>query len=418
MINLLRGMRDVFPSESYLWEKVYLKALCVFNKYSYKQIITPVLEKTELFARSVGQSSDIVNKEMYTFSDRGGESITLRPEGTASVMRAYLNNSDYRNKFVKLWYWGPMYRYERPQKGRFRQFNQFGLEAINSPSPLVDAELIYLLNMFYSELGFSELSIELNSVGCKLCRPAYKAELVSYYKNHESKLCDDCKRRLEQNPLRLLDCKVEECSKLALGAPIITKHLCLECDTHFNELKNLLDKLDVKYILNPYMVRGLDYYTKTVFEIISLALGGRQNALGGGGRYDELSSELGGASIPSVGFAGGIERLIMLMDKSEKKVNEIYLAVLDDDTLNCIFPFILSLKKHFNILDDAYKVANPKKHLSKALKAEYRYVLFCGSDDFLKKQMILKDLKKSEEHVLCFENEDSFINDLKLIIGE
>lgn len=417
MIELLRGMRDIYPPETAVWEKLYFKASELFNTFNYKQILTPVLEKTELFSRSVGASSDIVNKEMYTFIDRGEDSVTLRPEGTASVMRAYLANSDYRDKFVKLWYWGPMYRYERPQKGRYRQFNQFGLEAICSQNPIVDAELIYILNKFYTELGLNNLSLEVNSVGCKECRPAYKDNLVDYFTQNNDKLCDDCKRRLLQNPLRILDCKVETCKILASKAPIITEHLCTECDTHFKLLKEYLDNLNLKYTLNPFIVRGLDYYTKTVFEFTSLELGGRQNALGGGGRYDELSLELGGKKVPSVGFAGGIERLILLLEPEIFSEKQIYLAVLDDTTLKNIFPLILKLKETFKIIDDSFKTASPKKFLEKALKNNIRFILFCGTDDFAKKQFLLKDLKLSIEHVLNFSDLNILTDKISEILG-
>lgn len=417
MIELLRGMRDIYPPETKVWENLYTKASQIFHKYGYEQILTPILEKTELFSRSVGAASDIVNKEMYSFLDRGEESVTLRPEGTASVMRAYLNNSNYRDKFEKLWYWGPMYRYERPQKGRYRQFFQFGLEAINSQNPIVDAELIFMLDKFYEELGLKNLKIELNSVGCKECRPAYKDELINYYKHNFETLCDDCKRRFELNPLRLLDCKVETCKELASKAPLITEHLCSECDTHFKKLKEHLDASNVRYTLNPFIVRGLDYYTKTVFEFTSLALGGRQNALGGGGRYDELSLELGGKKVPSVGFAGGIERLIMLLETEVFEKKQIYLGVLDENSLKNIFPLILKLKNYFEIFDDSYKVASPKKHLEKALKNSFRFILFCGSDDIINKQIIVKDLKLSKEFKLNFDDFDILISKIKDVLG-
>ncbi|MCX6112921.1 MAG: histidine--tRNA ligase, partial [Proteobacteria bacterium] len=253
-------MKDILPPESIKWEELQRIAEDVFSSFGYRLSITPIVEKTELFVRSVGENTDVVSKEMYTFTDRGDESVTLRPEGTASIMRAYLSSPEWKGKMLKTWYWGPMFRYERPQKGRYRQFYQFGLEAIGTDSPYVDAELIYLLDHFYKKIGIDDVKVEINSIGCSDCRPAYKKDLVDFFKSQKNNLCEDCQKRLDVNPLRVLDCKNPSCASVIAKTPNIQKYLCQTCSAHNTILLDTLKSLNVSYSINPYLVRGLDYY--------------------------------------------------------------------------------------------------------------------------------------------------------------
>ncbi len=402
MIQALRGMKDVLPPESRKWEELNKKAEDVFSCFGYELSITPIVEKTELFVRSVGEDSDVVSKEMYTFKDRGEESITLRPEGTASIMRAYLSSPEWKGKFLKTWYWGPMFRYERPQKGRYRQFSQFGIEAIGTDSPYIDAEIIYMLAFFYKSIGVDDVAVELNSIGCDDCRPSYKAELVKFFNSNKESLCSDCNNRLSTNPLRVLDCKKESCMDVVKKVPTIDAYLCNSCSSHQKKVFSLLDKAGVTYRQNLYLVRGLDYYTKTVFEFVTEKLGGRQNALGGGGRYDSLSTQLGEKAVSAVGYAGGIERTVMFMsDKRIDKDISVYLAVMDANALDAYLPLVLEIKKELSTLNtkhrvffvnDDFKVRDIKKHLSRADKLGASFAIIVGEDELKKNTLILKDL--------------------------
>lgn len=406
MIQAPRGMKDILPPESGKWERLERTASSVFSSFGYSLLVTPVVEKTELFVRSVGEATDVVSKEMYVFTDRGGESICLRPEGTASVMRAYLNSPEFRSKTLKAWYWGPMFRYERPQKGRYRQFHQFGIEAIGSSSPYVDAEIIYMLDHFYKQLGVLDVRVELNSIGCELCRPKYKEELVGYLRSKENELCEDCKKRIDTNPLRVLDCKSESCSSIVKKVPLMTDFLCSSCKSHNNAVMKVLDNCGVAYSENPLLVRGLDYYSRTVFEFISEKLGGRQNALGGGGRYDSLSEQIGAEKIPSVGYAGGVERTLLFMDDDPKSSMDVYIAMLDEETLSACAPLIFELKRMsqgrgLDFIDDDFRTRDIKKHLSKADKLGARTAIIAGSQELNTSSLIIKDLKlKQEDRVM------------------
>src|SRR3989338_8429873 len=308
----VKGMDDIVPPQSFLWADIEKKARHIFESFGFSEILTPVVERTELFTRGVGQTTDIVEKQMYTFLDKNGESLSLRPEGTAPVVRAYIEHQLYHpDPYQKFYYWGPMYRYERMQKGRYRQFYQFGVEVFGAESPRVDAETIFMLRELYDALGIKNFEIQINSLGCKTCRPPFREKLFTFLKSKKSSLCEECQRRLEKNPLRILDCKNERCQGVAGEAPQLTHHLCAECKNHFDGVKVSLNQLNVVFTVNPHIVRGLDYYVKTAFEIVSSGLGA-QNALGGGGRYDGLVAELGGPDIPAFGFACGIERLLMM----------------------------------------------------------------------------------------------------------
>ena len=315
MFKAPRGMKDILPAEQRYWQYVCDNAVLVSRLYGYERIETPTLESTALFLRSVGGETDIVEKQMYTFDDRGGDSVTLRPEGTAPVSRAYIEHGLHNlPQPVRLCYLGSIFRYERPQAGRLRQHHQFGWEVIGSADPLLDAETIDMAWQLCSLLGLRDLAIQLNSIGCQACRSRYVQQLRTYYSSHEDSLCPDCRKRLQRNPLRLLDCKNPSCEKTALGAPCILDYLCDDCRSHFETLKEYLHQLQIPYELNPRLVRGLDYYNRTVFEIQAKETKG-QNALGGGGRYDGLIELLGGKPAPAVGFAAGIERIILNLQR-------------------------------------------------------------------------------------------------------
>jgi len=306
-----RGTADILPEEQVYWRHIEGKAEDMARLYGYGRIDTPAFEDASLFARSVGEGTDIVNKEMYLFKDRSDNELSLRPEGTASVCRAYLEHGmDNLSQPMKLFYFADIFRYERPQAGRYRQHHQFGCEAIGEASPMLDAEVISMARNFFSSLGLVNFSLHLNSIGCKKCRPVHLQKLKEYYEPFKQGLCEDCVTRLDKNPLRLLDCKKPGCQAAADEAPKSADYLCEECSQHFQSLINYLQALDIGYVLNPRLVRGLDYYTKTVFEIQPLE-GGSQSALGGGGRYDDLISMLGGKPTPAIGFATGMERIVL-----------------------------------------------------------------------------------------------------------
>ena len=320
-INSPRGTADIIGEDIKYRDFIINSARKLFKLFNYKEIITPAFEHTELFDRGIGENTDIVQKEMYTFTDKKGRSLTLRPEGTAPVVRAVLENKIYSGDHpIKLFYIENMFRYERPQKGRMREFWQLGVEASGSGSPVIDAEVIWLLNLYFQKLGFKNLKLILNNVGCPECRKEYIDVLKEYLKPQLQSLCPDCKIRYEKNPLRIFDCKIESCKNIIIDSPKIYDHICKNCRTHFEKVIKLLEKIKIDFIVKKELVRGFDYYTGTVFEIISEDLKGMQNALGGGGRYDNLFEEFGGPSIPSIGFAVGIDRTIVLMKQLKFKV--------------------------------------------------------------------------------------------------
>jgi histidyl-tRNA synthetase len=318
-----RGTTDILPKEQAYWRHIEQKASYICQLYGYSRIDTPVFEDTRLFARSIGEETDIVEKEMYTFEDRGGNQLTLRPEGTAPVCRAYIEHGMHNQpQPVKLYYLAPIFRYERPQAGRYRQHYQFGYEAIGDDDPILDAEVIDIAWRFFELLGLKRLTLLLNSIGCRQCRPGYLDRLRQYYAQHRDELCPECKVRLERNTLRLLDCKKPLCQQLANSAPRSIDCLCPGCEEHFNLLKKYLEQLELPFVINHCLVRGLDYYTRTVFEIQPEA-GGAQSTIGGGGRYDDLIEELGGKPAPAVGFATGIERIVLNLKKQKVAIPPI-----------------------------------------------------------------------------------------------
>lgn len=310
----IKGTNDVLPGESYKNQYIESTCLSVAEKYGYKEMRTPVFEHTELFQRGVGDTTDVVQKEMYTFDDKGGRSITLRPEGTAGAARAFLENGLSNEALPqKICYLTSCYRYEKPQAGRLREFHQFGIECFGATSPLADAEMISLAKQVFDELEVKDLHLELNSIGCPTCRAEYHKALKEYFESRKDELCDTCRDRLDRNPMRILDCKSPVCHEIAQGAPVVLDYLCDECREHFYTVKKYLDAMNIEYVVNPQIVRGLDYYTKTVFEFVSDSIGA-QGTVCGGGRYDGLIQELGGQPTPSLGFGMGLERLKLVMD--------------------------------------------------------------------------------------------------------
>lgn len=314
LTKAIKGTKDVLPAESYKNQYIEATCLSVAENFGYKEMRTPVFEHTELFQRGVGDTTDVVQKEMYTFDDKGGRSITLRPEGTAGAARAFLENGLSNEALPqKICYLTSCYRYEKPQAGRLREFHQFGIECFGAASPLADAEMISLAKQVFDELGVQKLHLELNSIGCPKCRADYHNALREYFKAHTNELCDTCNERLERNPMRILDCKSPVCKEISKNAPVVLDYLCDECKEHFEKVKSYLDAMNIEYIVNPQIVRGLDYYTKTVFEFVSDEIGS-QGTVCGGGRYDGLIEELGGQHTPSLGFGMGLERIQLVME--------------------------------------------------------------------------------------------------------
>ncbi|MGB4002063.1 MAG: histidine--tRNA ligase [Bacillota bacterium] len=403
-IRAPRGTVDVFPEIPGIWCRLEDTVRSVCRKAGYTEIRTPIFEHTELFQRGVGESTDIVEKEMYTFLDKGKRSITLRPEGTAPVVRAYLEHKMWAGpQPVKVYYIGPMFRYERPQLGRLRQHTQFGVEALGSPSPALDAEVISLLISVYQAMGLHGFVVRLNSIGCPECRNRYKESLIEILSKHVDELCADCNRRLTRNPLRVLDCKNEQCKAQAGAVPPIYEHLCEDCSLHFEGVKQCLEALDIAYELDPTIVRGLDYYTKTVFEVIHSGLGA-QDALGGGGRYDGLAEELGGKPTPGVGFAAGIERAVqVLQGAADEKTGQfasgidLFIAALGDEARLEAFRQANDLRKHGVSVDIDYLERSLKSQMKFADKLGARKVAIIGEDELKGNYVILRDMETREQ---------------------
>ncbi len=396
IIKVQKGTKDILPQEIEQWHKLEKNALDVFTKYGYKEIRTPIFEATELFARGVGDTTDIVNKEMYTF-EKSERSLTLRPENTAGVVRSFIENGMARlSAPVKLWYKGPMFRYERPQAGRQRQFHQVGVEMFGIKEPTADAEVILLAVNYLKSLGLNDLEVEINSLGCPKCREEYKRKIKEVLKPEFDNLCEDCQNRYEKNPLRLLDCKVDTC-KAIFEKPEIQKviqsdFICEECAQHYKELKSYLDELNIPYVENKLLVRGLDYYNRTVFEIKSNNLGS-QNAVCGGGRYDSLVKNLGGEDTPAVGWAMGMERLNSLLPEIEQEKLDAFIV-----SNSPAEAFKLAEELRSNGIKVEFDLANKKftKQLEKAAKTA-DYALILGEDEIKANKVSVKNLSKSEQ---------------------
>ena len=409
LINGPRGTKDILPDTVAQWthvEKV-IRELCA--RYGYREIRTPIFEHTELFLRGIGETTDVVEKEMYTFTDRGERSLTLRPENTASVVRSYLQNKLYAaDALVKLFYIGSMFRYDRPQAGRYREFHQFGVEALGEENPAVDAEIIVLAVEFLRALGLQELKLHLNSVGCPKCRPVYREKLQEFFRSHLKELCTDCRSRFERNPLRLLDCKNEHCHALAEDAPRITDCLCDECRTHFAEVQSYLTAAGVPFELDANLVRGLDYYTKTAFEVKYTPLGA-QSAVAGGGRYDGLVEEVGGPPTPGIGFAVGLERVLLALEKQELLPEEpeavdVFVVALGEAAQIPAFKLLHELRvaKLSAAMDFAGR--SMKAQMKQANKKNARFVAILGEDEVKEASALLKDMKTSEQKKLALKD--------------
>ena len=406
MINIPKGTKDILPSDSYKWQYVESVARSVAQKFNLKEIRTPVFEHTELFLRSVGETTDVVTKEMYTFKDKGDRSITLKPEGTAGVVRSFIENGLSGGVLpAKMYYIIPAFRYERPQAGRLREFHQFGVEIFGAKGADTDAETIALADTLLKELGL-HVKLFINSIGCPTCRKAYNQKLKEFFAPHLDGLCYDCKTRYEKNPLRLLDCKEEECKKINADAPRITDHLCNDCAEHFEKLKEYLSLAGIEYEINPKIVRGLDYYTRTVFEFVSTQIGA-QGTVCGGGRYDGLIEELGGAPTPAVGFAAGIERLLMVMEANGSRIPDeqkptAYVAGMDEASRKKAFEITALLRKN--------GIFAETDHMEKSVKAQFKYadkigakfVAVIGSNELEQGVMNVKNMQTGEAESVPF----------------
>lgn len=398
----IKGTEDVLPKDSYRWQFVEDVMRKESATYGFKEIRTPVFEHTELFARGVGQTTDVVQKEMYTFDTKGGESVTLRPEGTAGAARAVLEHGLVNDSLpIKASYFVSCYRYEKPQAGRLREFHQFGLECYGTQSPVADAELICAAQSIFDRLGIKQLRLEINSIGCPTCRAEYHKALKEYFYGYKDELCETCNSRLEKNPMRILDCKSPVCSKIAQGAPKITDYLCDECKEHFASVQKYLDAAGVEYTVNPTIVRGLDYYTKTVFEFVTDFIGA-QGTVCGGGRYDGLIEELGGKHLPSLGFAMGIERLLMLMDKQGIEIPkpstcDLYVAVMGESASLKSFEIIKAVRSCGLIAETDVVGRGLRAQMKYADKIGAKFSMVLGDNEIEQGKAVIKNMSSGEQ---------------------
>lgn len=398
-IQKIKGVADMFPPDSTKFAFLENTARDVFGRYGYDEVRIPIMEKTELFSRSIGEETDVVQKEMYTFPDRKGRSLTLRPEATAGLMRAFIENKLHQpGKISKLFTFGPMFRYERPQKGRMRQFHQLDVEMIGATEPQADAELVLMLSTFLRQLGLKQLTFEVNSLGCRECRPVHRAALVDFFKSMEGfdDLCDDCKRRAETSPLRVLDCKVDRCRELTKNAPSIEDHLCDECSTSYTEVLHILEASNVNFVKNPRLVRGLDYYVGLTFEVTSTDIGA-QTAVAGGGRYDGLIKQLGGADVPATGFAIGMERLALLASDAPSDHPDFYIAVLAENGPSPALTLAQRLREAGLRGETSFAKGSMKSRMRAADKSGARFCLIMGDDEIANETITVKDMETGDQ---------------------
>jgi histidyl-tRNA synthetase len=395
MIQLIKGFKDILPGEIELWQEIEKIARALFEDFGFKEIRIPIMERTELFAKSIGEDTDIVEKEMYTFPDRKGDLITLRPEATASVCRSYIQHKLYAKDPVRKFYTiGPMFRRERPQKGRYRQFYQINAEIIGVDSPLVDVELIFILLTLFSRLSVSDVAAHINSLGCPECRPEFKAALSDFLTSSSGDLCSDCVRRKDRNPLRVLDCKVPACRTAMTDAPSILDHLCPACNEHFDIVKGALKALNVPFTVDKKLVRGLDYYTRTTFEIQTGEMGA-QNAVAGGGRYDGLIKALGGPDTPATGFAIGFDRLAEITDLNRKdlaQTPDIYIAALGEKNQSLAFEWKCALGLEGIQGDMEFGDKSLKSQMKRAHRLGAKHALIVGDNEVKEGAVILRDM--------------------------
>ena len=400
-LKALKGFKDILPAETPTWQRIESTARNLFHRHGFAEIRVPILEKTGLFVRSIGEATDIVEKEMYTFPDRNGSSLTMRPEGTAPVLRAFVeHNLHMLQPIQRLYTIGPMFRHERPQKGRLRQFHQMSVEVLGADQPMVDAELMAMAWQLLTELGLN-VSLEINSLGCPECRPSYNKALLDFINERADSLCEDCERRRQTNPLRVLDCKNESCQEQYKGVPELPDHLCNDCSDHFAEVTRLLDLLAIPFTINAFMVRGLDYYTRTTFELITGDLGA-QSAVGAGGRYDGLVTQLGGPKkMPGIGFAVGIERLVLLLEKagdnSKDTAIDLFLVALGDEARDMTFKLNQFCRQSGlqTTMDPAGR--SLKNQMKQAGKSNARFTFILGEDELANKAAILRNMETKEQ---------------------
>jgi len=404
-ITGIKGMNDILPADVTTWQFLEQTARDVFGIYGCQEIRVPVVEKTELFCRSIGETTDIVEKEMYTFNDKSDNSLTLRPEGTAPVMRSFIQHKLFNQDQVnKLYYMGPMFRYERPQKGRYRQFHQIGAEIIGIDDPRIDAQVLAMLSHYFEAVGIDDVSLQINSLGCPECRPNYRATLIAFLQERMEQLCPDCQRRCASNPLRVLDCKAKSCKEATIGAPSVLDHLCAGCETHFSAVQKHLDLIGTKYSINDRMVRGLDYYTKTTFEMITNNLGS-QNAVAAGGRYNGLVKELGGPALPGIGFAMGVERLALLLENKEinSATPKLFIATMGEEAENLAFKLLNQLQHQGIYAEMDFSGKSLKAQLRRADKLKCDYTLFLGENELADGKAQLKCMTDGKQTALPLE---------------
>jgi histidyl-tRNA synthetase len=394
-IQIIRGMRDILPEDVSWWQWMEHSLVQVLERFGYNEIRTPLLEQSRLFKRSIGEESDIVEKEMYTFDDRDGTSLTLRPEGTASVVRAYIESARWSHEPVsRLYYLGPMFRHERPQKGRYRQFSQVGVELIGAAEPYADVELIELAVECTKALGVTGTSLQLNSLGCSKCRPAYRGHLLDYLNTNADRLCEKCRARMQHNPLRVLDCKIDGCVKIGLAAPKMVDWLCIDCREHFQKVQMGLELLEISFQLNHRMVRGLDYYTRTTFEVLAEGLGA-QNTVTGGGRYDGLIQTLGGPEVPAIGFATGLDRLLLTLKElrsAPADAPKVFVVTHDEYGWKAALKIMSALRRSGLRVESDVRGGSMKSQMKRADRSGARYVVLLGEDEITEGTVTIKDL--------------------------
>jgi len=396
-IPSIKGTKDILPVEVPKWQKVEFAAKKIFESYGYREIRTPVFEATELFEKGTGETSDIVIKEMYTFIDKGGRSLTLRPEYTPSVVRAIIENRlNLKSQPMRFYFIGPMFRYDKPQKGRYRQFHQIDIEVFGEEDPAIDAEIVQMADFFLKNLKVKDTKILVNSVGCKECRPTYLKKLRAAAEEEKRELCENCQRKITTNPLRIFDCKVEGCRNTAKKFPKITENLCAECEIHFQSFCSFLDIFGITYAIDPLLVRGIDYYTRTTFEIVTSKLGA-QDAILGGGRYDEMMKDFGGPDICGIGFAMGMERLLDIVPFEEDKQEFVYVAYMGEEAKRAGMKMAKRLREGGRETLIEYRERSLKNQMARANKLEASWVLIVGEDEVKSGKFQLKNMKSGEQ---------------------
>lgn len=413
-----KGTKDILPYDSYKWNYIenIIRNLC--SNFGYRELRTPTFEHTELFLRGVGDTTDIVQKEMYTFKDKGDRSITLKPEGTAGAARSFIENNMYNDTLPqKMFYFTPVFRYENPQAGRLREHHQFGIEVFGASKATIDAEVISLALNVFKTLGVKGLQLNINSIGCPDCRPKYNKILTEYLMDNEDKLCDTCKERMHKNPLRALDCKQKSCQETVKNAPLIIDYLCDDCKEHFESLKKCLNSAGIEFKVNPFIVRGLDYYTKTVFEIVSNSIGS-QGTVCGGGRYDGLVEQCGGPSVPGIGFGMGIERLLIVMESQnivipKPELYDAFICTMGSAAMDASFPLLLKLRENGVKAEIDHTGRSIKAQFKYANKINAKYVIVIGEDELKNNSVKLKNMQDGNEEFIKMEDILSKMKELK-----